>query len=56
MGFGFAVLRLPSEAFWRMTLREMAAAAAAFAPPRGDRLGRDQMERLMGRFPDRQGN
>jgi uncharacterized phage protein (TIGR02216 family) len=52
MGFGFAVLRLPPDAFWRMTLSELAAAAAALAPPAAERLARDGLERLMERFPD----
>jgi uncharacterized phage protein (TIGR02216 family) len=52
MGFGFAVLRLSPDAFWRMTLNELAAAAAALAPPAAERLARDGLERLMRRFPD----
>jgi uncharacterized phage protein (TIGR02216 family) len=54
MGFGFAVLRLSPEAFWRMTLNELAAAAGPVAPPRGDRLSRATLERLMRGFPDHQ--
>lgn len=53
MGFGFAVLRLSPDAFWRMTLKELAAAAGALAPPTGGRPGRGDLERLMRGFPDR---
>ena len=52
MGFGFAVLRLSPDAFWRMTLNELAAAASALAPPAAERLGRGELDELMRRFPD----
>jgi len=52
MGFGFGILRLSSEAFWRMTPRELAAAIEAFAPPRASPLARSTFDALMRRFPD----
>ena len=52
MGFAFAVLRLPPEAFWAMTPRELAAAirfagGGQVTPPR-----RGDFDRLMAAFPD----
>jgi len=52
MGFGFAVLRLPPEAFWRMTPKEISAAVAALAPPAAQAPGRGELDRLMRRFHD----
>jgi uncharacterized phage protein (TIGR02216 family) len=52
MGFGFGVLRLSPEAFWRMTPRELGAAIAALAPPRAAPLARATFDALMQRFPD----
>jgi uncharacterized phage protein (TIGR02216 family) len=52
MGFGFGVLRLSPDAFWRMTPRELAAAITAFAPPRAAPLARSTFDALMRRFPD----
>jgi uncharacterized phage protein (TIGR02216 family) len=52
MGFGFAVLRLAPDAFWRMTPKELAAAVTALSPPADEQLGRAALERLMRRFPD----
>jgi uncharacterized phage protein (TIGR02216 family) len=53
MQFGFGVLRLSPDAFWRMTPRELAHAIAAVrggvVPP----LDRDGLNALMRRFPDR---
>lgn len=54
MGLGFGVLRLSPDAFWRMTPRELACAAGAFAPP-SPALGRADLAGLMARFPDAQG-
>ncbi len=52
IGFGLGVLRLPPEAFWRMTPRELAAAIEAvrgrFVAP----LGRAGLDELMRRYPD----
>ncbi len=54
MAFGLGRLRLPSEAFWRLTPRELAAAMGAFgggnsrdAPP-----ARTTLDALMQQFPD----
>lgn len=56
MSFGLGVLRHSSEAFWKMTPHEIAAAAAAFtggqaiAPP-----SRAALASLMANYPDRSG-
>ena len=55
MGLGLGRLRLSPEAFWRMTPRELAAAAYGLrgpAPPAGGALDRAGLTALMGRFPD----
>jgi uncharacterized phage protein (TIGR02216 family) len=56
MQFGFGVLRLAPDAFWRMTPRELAAAIRAgrggITPP----LPRAALDHLMQRFPDRTGD
>jgi uncharacterized phage protein (TIGR02216 family) len=52
MGFGFAILRLSPDAFWRMTPRELAAAIRALAPSRASPLERSTFDALMRRFPD----
>ncbi|GLK67908.1 rcc01693 family protein [Hansschlegelia plantiphila] len=57
MGFGLGVLRLAPDAFWRMTPREIAAAASGLHGGGGGRSGalkRADFERLMARFPDRE--
>lgn len=51
MRFGLGVLRLPPEAFWRMSPRELAAAWGAVVGERGT-LDRQGLEALMERFPD----
>jgi len=51
MGFGFGVLRLPPEQFWRMTPRELAAAVEAVTGARGS-LDRAGLSELMRRYPD----
>ena len=53
MGFGFGVLRLSSDAFWRMTPRELAAAIAAVRGPIAEPLARADLDDLMHKFPDR---
>lgn len=53
MGFGFGVLRLSSDAFWRMTPRELAAAIAAVRGPVAAPLARADLDDLMQKFPDR---
>ncbi len=50
MGFGFGVLRLSPEAFWKMTPRELAAAIRAVRGP--PPLERDALNELMMRYPD----
>ena len=52
MRLGLGVLRLPPREFWAMTPRELAAAAAAFAPPAPAAPPRAALEALMRRFPD----
>lgn len=52
MGAGLGLLRLPSDQFWRLTPRELAAALAVLAPPRPPALGRAGLHDLMARFPD----
>jgi len=52
MAFGFGVLRLSPDAFWRMTPRELALAIEGIAGPRAEPPGRDTLLALMRRFPD----
>ena len=52
IGFGLGVLRLSSEAFWRMTPRELALAVEAVAGRRSAPLVRATLIELMTRFPD----
>jgi len=52
MGFGFGILRLSPDAFWRLTPRELAAAIKVLSPPRAPPLARDTFDVLMRRFPD----
>lgn len=52
MRFGLGVLKLPPEAFWRMTPRELAAAWGALMGDRTGPLDRRGLEELMERFPD----
>ncbi len=52
MRFGLGVLRLPPDAFWKMTPRELASAWSALAGHGAPPLGRPDLERLMERFPD----
>ena len=49
--FGFAVLRLTPEAFWKMTPRELALAMDAFSTSALP-LGRTDFEQLLQQFPD----
>jgi uncharacterized phage protein (TIGR02216 family) len=51
MQFGFGVLHLSSDAFWRMTPRELATAIAAVRPPSG--IARADFDALMKAFPDK---
>lgn len=52
MQFGFGVLRLSPDAFWRMTPRELAHAIAAVRGPVSMPLDRDALNELMKQFPD----
>lgn len=52
IGFGLGTLRLPSDAFWRMTPRELACAIEAVRGPSGAPLSRLTLTDLMTRFPD----
>jgi uncharacterized phage protein (TIGR02216 family) len=46
------VLRLPPDAFWRMTPRELACAMHTLAGEAPTPLGRETFEALRARFPD----
>lgn len=52
MRFGLGVLRLPPEAFWKMSPRELAAAWGALTGDRAGPLDRRTLLELMERFPD----
>ncbi|HVV42909.1 MAG TPA: rcc01693 family protein [Nitrobacter sp.] len=55
MRFGFGVLRLAPDAFWRMTPRELAHAIHAVRGPAVVPLARGDLDGLMTRFPDMKG-
>jgi len=53
MRFGLGVLRLPPDAFWRMTPRELARAIEAMTGRAGgEGLNHAGLAALMARFPD----
>lgn len=52
MAFGLGRLRLPPEAFWRMTPRELAAAARAFGSLQINGPTRADLADLMHAYPD----
>jgi len=54
MAFGLGVLRLPSDTFWAMTLRELeAAASGVYGPPSlWASLTRREFRSLMTAYPD----
>ncbi len=54
MQFGFGVLKLAPDAFWRMTPRELAFAIRAVRGAAMTPLDRAGLDRLMQRFPDRE--
>ena len=56
IGFGFGVLRLSPDAFWRMTPRELAAAMEAVLGPGEAALDRASFTALRTRFPDAPAN
>lgn len=51
MRFGFGVLRLPSEAFWSLSVRELHAAMEAHSPQRPT-PERADLAALQRRYPD----
>lgn len=54
IAFGFLVLRLPPDAFWALTPRELATILRS--RPGADPLGRAGLADLMTRFPDDRGD
>jgi len=52
IGFGLGVLKLPPDAFWRMTPRELAAAIEAVRGRAAPPLARAAFDDLMRRYPD----
>jgi uncharacterized phage protein (TIGR02216 family) len=52
IGFGLGVLRLSPEAFWTMSVRELALAIEAVRGPRIVPFARADFAALMRRFPD----
>ena len=54
MQFGFGVLHLSSEAFWRMTPRELAHAIVAVRGSAAAPMARAEFDALMRRFPDQE--
>lgn len=52
IGFGFGVLRLSPDAFWRMTPRELAHAVRVRNGVSVMPIGRASLLDLMTRFPD----
>lgn len=52
MQLGFGVLRLSSTEFWGLTPRELAAAFVAQSGRRPGAPGRNDLNRMMERFPD----
>ena len=52
MQFGFGVLHLSSDAFWRMTPRELAHAIVAVRGHAALPMARAEFDALMQRFPD----
>jgi uncharacterized phage protein (TIGR02216 family) len=52
MQFGFGVLRLAPDAFWKMTPRELAQAIIAVRGPMLSPIERRDFDALMQAFPD----
>ncbi len=52
IGFALGILRLPPDAFWRMTPREFSLAILAITERSGAPLQRADLELMMSRFPD----
>ena len=55
MQFGFGVLHLSPEAFWKMTPRELAHAITAVRGRAPAAIGRTEFDALMKAFPDQRG-
>ena len=53
MQFGFGVLHLSSDAFWRMTPRELASAITAVRGRAPVGIARADFDALMKAFPDK---
>lgn len=53
MGFGFGVLKLAPDTFWRMTPSELAHAIRAVRGPMSAPLARNDFDALMRAFPDK---
>jgi uncharacterized phage protein (TIGR02216 family) len=52
MAGGLGILRLPPDAFWRMTPREFASAIEGLSGGQASAIGHDELGDLMRRFPD----
>ena len=54
MAFGLGYLRLPSQQFWQMSLREIDCALSQYEEYRSDipPLEREKLESLMKSYPD----
>ena len=55
MRLGLGEMRLAPEVFWTMTPRELEAAAAPWRRRIARPMGRDALDDLRARFPDRHG-
>lgn len=53
MAFGFGVLKLPPDAFWAMTPRELAAAMRGAGGHGMQAMDRESLAALMQRHPDK---
>jgi uncharacterized phage protein (TIGR02216 family) len=56
MQFGFGVLHLSPDAFWRMTPRELAHAIRAVRGHAAVPIARADFDQLMQKFPDKKVN
>ena len=54
MGFGFGVLKLAPDTFWRMTPRELAHAIRAVRGPVATPMQRVDFDALLRAFPDKE--
>ncbi|WP_237155550.1 rcc01693 family protein [Oryzibacter oryziterrae] len=55
IGFGLGVLRLPPDAFWDLTPRELARAIEAVRPRGASPMDRRALDALIASHPDRSG-